>query len=346
MKAIQLREYVKAPDNLVVSSIPTPTPSPTQYLIAIHASALNFFDILQISGKYQHQPPFPWIAGSEFSGVVLTPPKTRPPGAAAPAFKPGDRVFGAAQGAFATHVCAEEASLRPVPAGWTFKDAAGLMVTAPTAYAALVVRARAQPGEVVLVHAAAGGVGLAAVQVAKALGCTVIATAGSARKRDVAKRFGADETVDYNADGWEEEVKRLVLKRSKKKKGVDVVFDPVGMVQRSLKCTAWNGRIVVVGFAAGEIEKVGMNRVLLKNVSLVGLHWGMYAKEEKETVETVWRGLYELIEGGRFKGTQWTDKKLVGLESVKEGLKMLGSRETWGKVVVEVEVEDGRQSKL
>lgn len=227
-----------------------------------------------------------------------------------------------------------------MPEGWSFKDAAGLMVTAPTTYAALAIRARVQAGETVLVHAAAGGVGLAAVQVAKALGCRVIATAGSDRKREVAKGFGADEVVDYNVEGWEEEVRKL----TPRKKGVDIVFDPVGMVNKSLKCTAWNGRIVVVGFAAGEIEKVAMNRVLLKNVSLVGLHWGMYMKEEKETVEVVWRELYRLIREGKFRGTEFTDRELVGLESVKEGLKMLGKRETWGKVVVEVPQE--KESKL
>ena len=144
----------------------------------------------------------------------------------------------------------------------------------------------------------------------------------------------------YIVVGWEEEVRKL----TPRKKGVDIVFDPVGMVNKSLKCTAWNGRIVVVGFAAGEIEKVAMNRVLLKNVSVMGLHWGMYMKEEKETVEVVWRELYRLIGEGKFRGTEFTDRELVGLESVKEGLKMLGKRETWGKVVVEVPQE--KESKL
>lgn len=144
------------------------------------------------------------------------------------------------------------------------------MVTAPTSYAALVIRAGVKKGDHVLVHAAAGGVGLAAVQVAKAFGAVVIATAGSARKLEVAKGFGADYGVDYKEKGWEEEVKKLTPGG----RGVDIVFDPVGMVNTSLKCIAWNGRILVIGFAAGDIEKVAMNRVLLKNVSVVGLHWG------------------------------------------------------------------------
>ncbi|MCJ1374015.1 hypothetical protein MMC20_005245 [Loxospora ochrophaea] len=328
MRAIQVKEYVKGPQDLTVSTHPTPNPSPTHYLIAIHATATNFFDLLQIRGKYQHQPPLPWISGSEFAGVVLSSPTSL----ASPKFRVGDPVFGAAQGGYATHVLAPEAQLRPVPKGWGFFESAGLMVTAPTSYAALVTRAGVKKGDYVLVHAAAGGVGLAAVQVAKAFGAIVIATAGSERKLEVAKGFGADYGIDYRKQGWEAEVKKLTPKG----KGVDIVFDPVGMVNTSLKCTAWNGRIIIIGFAAGDIEKVAMNRVLLKNVSLVGLHWGMYVKEEPETVERVWKGLFELMESGRFRGTVYTDKEFVGLERVGEALGMLGRRETWGKVVIRV----------
>lgn len=214
------------------------------------------------------------------------------------------------------------------------------MVTAPTSYGALVTRAGVQKGDYVLIHAAAGGVGLAAVQVAKAYGATVIATAGSARKLEVAKGFGADFAIDYNIKGWEDEVKKLTPRG----RGVDIVYDPVGMVNTSLKCTAWNGRILVIGFAAGDIEKVAMNRVLLKNVSLVGLHWGMYTREEPETIEEVWRGLFGLIDEGKFKGTVYSDRTFSGLESVGEALEMLGRRETWGKVVISVPQD--RQSKL
>lgn len=336
MRGIQVKSYVSGPQDLTVTTLPTPTPNPDQYLIAIHATATNFFDLLQIRGKYQHQPPLPWISGSEFSGTILSTPAS----SASPTFKRGDAVFGAAQGGYATHVCAKEEALRPVPKGWGFVDAAGLMVTAPTSYAALVTRAGVKKGDFVLVHAAAGGVGLAAVQVAKAFGATVIATAGSGRKLEVARRFGADYGVDYNAKGWEDEVKKITPGG----RGVDVVFDPVGMVNTSLRCTAWNGRIVVVGFAAGSIEKVAMNRVLLKNVSLVGLHWGMYAREQPEMVEEVWKGLFTLMAEGRFKGTVYTDRKFSGLESVGEALGMLGARKTWGKVVVSVPREE--QSRL
>ncbi|MCJ1281130.1 hypothetical protein MMC26_000448 [Xylographa opegraphella] len=323
----------EGPSDLVVSSLPTPVPSSSQYLLAIHATATNFFDLLQIRGKYQHQPPFPWISGSEFSGTVLSVPTAL----SKAKFSVGDCVFGASQGGYATHICCEEERLRPVPKGWGFLEAAGLMVTAPTSYAALVTRAGVKKGDFVLIHAAAGGVGLAAVQVAKAFGATVIATAGSARKLEVAKSYGADYGIDYNAAGWEAEVKKLTPKGN----GVDIVFDPVGMVEKSLRCTAWNGRIVVVGFAAGTFEKVAMNRVLLKNVSIVGLHWGMYATEETEKVEEVWRALFRLMEDRKFRGTVYTDQEFVGLESVGQALGMLGRRETWGKVVVKVPQEEG-----
>ncbi|KAL2018411.1 hypothetical protein VTK56DRAFT_889 [Thermocarpiscus australiensis] len=336
MRGIQLTQYVKGPHELKVTELPDPKPGPDEYLIEVHAAATNFFDILQIQGKYQHQPPFPWVSGAEFAGVVLATPSN----SKNPKFPVGSRVFGATQGAYATKAVAKEASVLPVPKGWSFQEAAGLFVTAPTSYGALVVRAGVKPGDYVLVHAAAGGVGLAAVQVAKAFGATVIATAGSKRKLEVAKSFGADHVVDYRDEKWPEIVKKLTPKG----KGVDIVYDPVGMVDKSTKCTAWNGRILIVGFAAGTIEKVAMNKVLLKNISLVGIHWGQYAVHEKETVVKVWQGIMKLIVDGKFRGTEFTDREFVGLEAVPEALKVLGSRETWGKVVVKVPQE--RQSRL
>ncbi|KAI9848282.1 MAG: hypothetical protein M1837_000546 [Sclerophora amabilis] len=340
MRAIQVKEYVKRPEDLQVVELADPTPHPDQYLIRIHAAATNFFDLLQIRGKYQHQPPLPWISGSEFAGDVLKVP-SQLPGGKTPTFQVGDRVFGASQGAYATVVAAKEGALRPVPKGWSYLDAAGLFVTAPTSYAGLVTRAKVQKGEYVLVHAAAGGVGLAAVQIAKALGATVIATAGTKHKLDVAKSFGADHAVDYTKPTWPEEVRKLTPKG----RGVDVVYDPVGMITNSMKCTAWNGRLIVIGFAAGEIEKVAMNRVLLKNVSIIGLHLGMYTTMEPETVESTWKGLFELMETGKFRGTVFTDEEFVGLERVPAALKALGARETWGKVVVKVP-QEGQSPKV
>jgi len=314
-----------------VESLPDPVPTNEQYLIAIHASATNFFDLLQIAGKYQHQPPLPWISGSEFSGVILSVPTS----IQNPKYRVGDRVFGASQGGYATKVAAREEVLHPVPEGWSFTDAAGLFVTAPTSYGALVTRAGVKKGDWVLVHAAAGGVGLAAVQIAKAFGATVIATAGTKQKLDVAKAYGADHVVDYKDDAWPMIVKKLTPKG----RGVDIVYDPVGMVDKSTKCIAWNGKILVIGFAAGAIEKVAMNKVLLKNISIVGLHWGAYSINEKEAIPVVWDGIFKLIKEGKFRGTVYGDKEFVGLESVPEALESLGSRGTWGKVVVKVPQE-------
>ncbi|KAK9860229.1 hypothetical protein MYU51_010631 [Penicillium brevicompactum] len=323
---------VQGPLDLKVTEVPTPTPTADKYLIEIHSAGTNFFDILQIQGKYQHQPPLPWVGGAEFAGTILATPTNNP------RFKVGDRVFGATQGAYATHVLASEQTLLPVPPGWSFEDAAGLFVTAPTSYGGLVTRAGVKAGDWVLVHAAAGGVGLAAVQIAKAMGATVIATAGTERKREVAKAFGADYVVDYGDKGWPEIVKKLCKEKRSGNgaAGVDIVYDPVGMIDASLKCVAWNARLLVIGFAAGKIEKVALNRVLLKNVSIVGLHWGQYAKFETETVGDVWKGIFDLVKQGKFRGTSFKDESFVGLESVPRALKALGGRETWGKVVVNV----------
>lgn len=276
------------------------------------------------------------MSGSEFSGTIISVPSSLPN----PKFKKGDKVFGASQGGYATQICAEEKQLRPVPNGWSFFEAAGLFVTAPTSYGALVTRAGVKEGDWVLVHAAAGGVGLAAVQIAKAFGATVIATAGTKHKLEVAKSFGADYTIDYTDPTWPAQVKKLTPKG----RGVDIVFDPVGLIDLSTKCTRWNGRLLVVGFAAGSIEKLALNKVLLKNISIVGLHWGAYTINEPEVIDVVWDGIFKLIDEGKFRGTVFTDKEFVGLESVGEALESLGSRGTWGKVVVKVPQEG--ESKL
>jgi len=227
-----------------------------------------------------------------------------------------------------------------MPKGWSFFEAAGLFVTAPTSYGALVTRAKVRAGDYVLVHAAAGGVGLAAVQIAKAFGAIVIATARTKRKLEVAKSFGADHAINYTDATWPDQVRKLTPNR----RGVDIVFDPVGMIDKSTKCIRWNGKLLVIGFAGGGIEKVAMNKVLLKNISIVGLHWGMYATNEPEIVDVVWKGLFDLIELGKFRGTVFTDMEFVGLENIPEALKTLGSRGSWGKVVVKVPQEG--QSKI
>lgn len=338
MKGIQVKEYVMGPLELRPTTLADPVPAANEYTVAIRAAATNFFDLLQIRGKYQHQPPLPWVAGMEFAGVI-----TALPAGSTPRFRVGDRVFGAMQGAYATCICCADEHLYPVPAGWSFADAAGLFVTAPTSYAAIVHRATVRPGDVVLVHAGAGGVGLAALQIAKACGARVIATAGTPQKRQICAEYGADDVIDYTTKDWPARVLALTAK-----KGVDVVYDPVGMVNDSLKCTAWNGRVLVIGFAAGSIENVATNRVLLKNVSLVGLHWGLYAKQEPHTVVAIWEGIFKLISEGKFRSTVYKPPggAYRGLSDVGRALKALGERETWGKVVVELPEDEEARAKL
>jgi len=173
--------------------------------------------------------------------------------------------------------------------------------------------------------------------VAKAHGATVIATASSDAKLAVARSFGADHVVSYAAPSWPAAVRALTPGG----RGVDIVFDPVGLIDASTKCAAWNARLLVVGFAAGAIEKVALNKVLLKNISLVGIHWGQYPFHEPDVVEEVWAGIMRLVSEGRFRGSQFADRDFVGLEAVPDALTALGSRETWGKVVVRIPREGG-----
>ncbi|CAE7099868.1 unnamed protein product [Rhizoctonia solani] len=347
MRAIVIDHYAHPSKQPVSNQASEPKPAADEVLIDVHTaygisqmntnlratktywlySALNFFDILQAQGKYQNQPPFPFVLGAELAGTI-SPSSPIPKGCP---FKPGDRVFGSAQGAYAERVAAKWHSLHPIPSGFSFEQAAGLFVTWPTSYEALVGRAQLQPGEWCLVHAAAGGVGLAAVQIAKALGAKVIATAGTQDKLSVCKVFGgADEVLDYTKPGWQKEVLKLT-----NGKGVDVIYDPVGLIKDSLKCIAWKGRALVVGFAAGEIEKLPLNLVLLKNISIVGIHWGAYMKNDVDHVPSVWKALFELFESGKVKPIVFSEV-YQGLEQVSAGLEALEQRKTWGKAIVQI----------
>lgn len=178
------------------------------------------------------------------------------------------------------------------------------------------------------------------MQIAKAMGAKVIATAGTREKLEIAKRFGADFGVCYREnEDWPQQVLKL------RPKGVDIVFDPVGLISPSQKCIAWNGRLLVVGFAGGPIEKIATNRILLKNISVIGIHWGAYAKFEPKKIEEVWRELLKLMENKeKIRPTNFTDKIYRGLEDVPKALEALGGRETWGKVVVDL--PEGRESRI
>ncbi|ORY84717.1 hypothetical protein BCR35DRAFT_278105 [Leucosporidium creatinivorum] len=319
------------------SDVPDPKPGKGEVLVDVHTAGFNYFDVLQVQGLYQHKPPFPYVAGAEFSGTIS--PSSPIPAGAPSWLRPGARVFGAGQGSYAEKIKVPFHTLVPVPEGMKMEEAAGLYVTYPTSYAALVYRANIQPGEYLLIHAAAGGVGLAALQIGKALGAKVIAACSTQAKLDVCLRYGADYAINY-AEGAKGDWQKKVMEITKGH-GADVVYDPVGMIVPSLKCIAWNGRLIVVGFAGGNIEKIPANLILLKNVAVTGVHWGAYSKNEIKKVPETWEALLKLFAEKRIKGVVY-DKVFEGLESVPEGLRALGARETWGKAVVRVSKESAK----
>ncbi|EMD32159.1 hypothetical protein CERSUDRAFT_119136 [Gelatoporia subvermispora B] len=314
----------------VTQDAPEPKPGKNEVLVDVYSAGMNFFDILQAQGKHQTKHPLPFVLGTEFAGKIAqnSPiPKGCP-------YKPGDRVFGAGQGAYAEKVAVHWQQLLPLPANMSYDQGAGLFVTWPTSYEALVGRAQLQPGEWVLVTASAGGVGIAAVQLAKALGAKVIAASGSQEKMDISIKYGgADHAINYSNPGWQQEVLKLTGG-----KGADVIYDPVGLIKDSMKCIAWKGRALVVGFAAGQIEKLPLNLVLLKNVSVVGVHWGAYGRKEPEHIPSVWQGLLQLLGSGKVKPVVYPE--VYPLEKYADGLHALERRKTWGKVVARIRDED------
>lgn len=322
MRAIVVDRW-QEPKELVAREVPEPVPREHEVVIDVEAAGCNFFDILLVQGRYQMKPPFPFTPGAEVAGVV------RELGAAVRGVAVGDRVFaGVPLGAFAERVALPASALQRMPDAMTFPEGAAFPVVYPTSYAALVYRADLSRGETLLVHAAAGGVGVAAVQIGKALGARVIATAGGADKVEVARRAGADEAIDYSKGDWVEAVKRLTGGR-----GADVIYDPVGgdVFEGSMKCIAWNGRLLVIGFAGGVIPEVKVNRILLKNIAVVGLHWGAYALNEPARVPETFAGLARLYEAGHVRPLIFGT---YGLDEVPQALDALGSRGTYGKVII------------
>ncbi|KAJ1651764.1 hypothetical protein IWQ61_007753 [Dispira simplex] len=329
MKALVVHDrWLQSTEELVVEpNAPVPTLQPNQVLVKIMAVAGNFFDILMVQGQYQIKPPRPFTPGVEFAGIVV---RSHP---SVNQFPPGIRVFGSETwGVFAEYAAVSISHLHVIPRRLSFEEACGLSITYPTSYTGLVVRADIQAEDYVLIHAAAGGVGLAAVQIAKLLGANVIATVGSKAKADVVRNQGADHVINYRTnEDWPDQVRKLTPKQ----RGVDIVFDPVGLINASLKCIAWNGRLVVVGFTSGKIEKVATNRILLKNTSVVGLHWGPYEKFEPTQVPKVWDVLLRWLERGDLKPVVY-HQVYRGLDQVKDALDAIASRSSYGKVVVQI----------
>jgi NADPH2:quinone reductase len=322
MKAIVVDRWME-PEDLKVQEYAEPEITRGMLGIDVKAAGCNFFDILLVQGKYQAKPPFPFVPGGEVAGVV------REVGPETEGFRVGDRVMGAIPtGGYAERAAIPAIAAYRFPDKMSFEEAAGFPIVYPTSYAGLVYRANLQAGETLLVHAAAGGVGIAAVQIGKALGARVIGTAGSDDKLERVKAEGADFTINYKTDDWVQKVRDLT-----DGKGADVIYDPVGgdILDRSLKCIAWNGRLLVIGFASGTIPEIKANRILLKNIAVVGLHWGAYAVNEPQRMPETFDALFKLYDAGKIRPVVY---KRYPLEKLPEALRALGSRETYGKAVV------------
>lgn len=323
MRAVVADRLMTDPEQVELREIEAPAVGPMDVRIAVEAAGCNFSDLLMLKGEYQTKPDLPFIPGSEVAGVVLEV------GRDVRRIAVGDRVLSrCGVGGYAEQVVASEQTTYRMPDALSCEAGAAMSTVYPTSYAALVWRAPLVRGETLLVHAAAGGVGLAAVQIGKALGARVLATAGGAAKLEIARRAGADVAIDYRKDDF---VARVLEETSGR--GADVIYDSVGgeTTDRSLKCIAWNGRLLVIGFASGTIPEIGLNRVLLKNISLVGLHWSAYPEREPERVGECFEGLFAMAEAGAIEPLV---SARYPLERAGEALRALGSRRTTGKVVL------------
>ncbi len=302
------------------------SPGPLECLVRVKALALNFPDLLLIAGKYQLKPELPATPGMEAMGVVeQVGPGSR--------FAPGDRVsISVLHGAFVEAGVFPDAFLMPVPKGMSNAQAAAFHVTYQTSFCGLGRRASLEAGETLLVHGAAGGVGTAAVQLGRAMGATVIATAGGPDKCAVARQCGAHHVIDTRSEDFVERVKTLT-----EGKGADVIYDPVGgeTFDKSTKVLAFEGRLLVIGFASGTIPTIAVNRLLLKTASVVGLQWGAYKLVAPQVVEDAHRTLSAMFEAGAIAPV--IDPRRFDFAQLPEALAHLESRKAVGKVVVTVD---------
>jgi NADPH2:quinone reductase len=309
---------------------PTPEPGPDEVVVAIHAASLNFPDLLIVQGKYQFRPELPFTPGAEFAGIVERV------GSAVSHLAPGRRVAVlAGTGGFATHACVAALQVMPLPEEFPLRDAAAFAFTYGTAYHALMDRAALQAGETVLVLGAAGGVGTAAIQLAKAAGATVIAAASTDAKCGLCRDLGADHAINYESTELREAVKAATGGR-----GVDVVFDPVGgrFAEPAFRAIAWRGRYLVVGFADGQIPALPWNLPLLKGAAIVGVFWGDFLRREPEANVRMLGALAALYARGLAKPVIDT---VLPLARLPEAYERLARREVLGKLVL---VPDGGES--
>ncbi len=310
-------------EKLTIQEIPKPRPGPGQVLLDVKASSLNFPDALMAQGLYQVKPPLPFSPGTEMAGVVVET------GSDVQGFKPGDRVIAiAGWGGFAEECAVDAGRLIPLPEAMDFDTGAAFLYTYATSLHGLRDRGHLKAGETLLVLGAAGGVGLAAVEIGKVLGARVIAAASSAEKLALCKQRGADETIDYVSGNLRDRINELTGRR-----GVDIVFDPVGgpYTETSLRATAWGGRLLVVGFAAGDIPKIPINLALLKERSIVGVYWGESVKHDPEGHARNVKQLVEWLAAGKVKPVI---SERVPLSEAAAAMKRMINRQVKGKIVV------------
>ena len=311
------------PKDMRLAELPDPQPRAGEVAIDVKAVGCNFFDILIAQGKYQVRPPRPFSPGGEVAGVI------RAVGPEVSGLRVGDRVFAMlGWGGYASVALAPAATVVRMPDSMSFEHGAAFGVVYQTSYFGLVYRAQLQPGETLLVHAAAGGVGLAAVQIGRALGARVLATASSAAKMQVARQHGAEQAFDYSTPEWVEGVKQATGGR-----GADVIYDPVGgeVFDLSTKCIAFGGRLLVIGFASGVIPSIQINRVLLKNIAIVGLHWGAYRMHDPAKIPEAMQALFALYERGAVTPVV---SSTYPLAEAAKALEEIATRRSIGKVVL------------
>lgn len=322
MRAARLHTF-GPPENLVIEEVPDLVAGPDAIVIAVHACGVNFPDVLMVQDLYQFKPALPFAPGGEVSGVVAAAGKD------VTEHRVGDHVAaGTGVGGFAQQVAVKSAKAFAVPDGINLTAAAGLLTTYGTSYHALRDRACLQPGETLLVLGAAGGVGLAAVELGAAMGATVIAAASTEEKLAVCRRFGATETVNYTTTDLKAWVKEHTGGR-----GVDVVYDPVGgdLAEPALRSMAWKGRFLVIGFAAGDIPRVPLNLPLLKGCSIVGVFYGEHTARHPDEQRALVEELFAMLAGGRINPEV---SATFTLDQSSLALRELMDRKVIGKAVV------------
>lgn len=333
MRAVLCRELTGL-DGLHLTELPDPgAPGPGQVRIRVAAAGLNFADLLVSAGKYQvkHAPPF--VPGFELSGIVEAI------GGGVSHVKPGDQVMAISEsGGFAELALVEAQAVYPAPPGLEFAECAGFPIAYGTSYLALVEQARLQAGEVLLVHGAAGGVGLTAVEIGKALGAKVIATAGGPEKCAIAARHGADRVIDYRSEDIRTRVKALAAELTADhpggaKDGADVVYDPVGgeVFDASLRCVNWNARILLVGFAGGGVPQIPANILLVKNVAALGFYFGSWRKHRPDLTTKAFAALDRMVAAGQLKPLV---SHRLDLADFRAALELVQARKSTGKVVL------------